>query len=469
MPGVVPSAVRPPLPMTTDFIISNETTVAFVNFAVDHTELQQEHDDFIRTILVPYYISQIESLGFFDKTMIIHPVGKASATGQQDHNLVLSRGRANSVFAAVKKYFDQQKSGGAIARNVSVVGDIIARGDKEERALIGPPRGSPKAYEDKSNNFRSVYLSMLVQHDVNADDEKVYCRQILNAKVKATTVPANLLEQKIDELQKKLPPELNAALKQFLDSVKGLAKSVGKAALEGADFAGPEVAIIFKGIEFIVPSDIALLFEFKDSRARTKQYMFSGSANKIDVGALDIFVQVLSVIKWMTKLPDALKELEEEVEREGKKLNSSHEQIEAVKSALELAEKLAGKAKKVFDAITAKDSLFRKVFGDGVTDLIVKMVNDVGTAFTGEAEVATEFALVHFDIPGALDIFFFRGAAETETREHRGSPTTVRLDFGAPKNQPLLGYQAHVMMERKFELGFSIGGFEISKGDLVPN
>lgn len=455
--------------MTTDFIICNDTTVAFVNFTVDHTELQQEHDDFIRTILVPYYINQIESLGFFDKVMTIHPVGKASATGQQDHNLTLSIGRAKSVGAAVKKYFDQQKSRGTIARNVNVAVDIIAQGDKEERALIGPPRGSPKAYEEKSNNFRSVYLSMLLQHDVNQDDEKVFCRQILNAKVKATTIPANHLEQKIDELEKKMPPELTAATKQFLDSIKGLAKSIGKVALEGADFAGPEVAIIFKGIEFIVPSDIALLFEFKDSRGRTKQYMFSGGANKVDVGALDIFVQLLSVIKWMTKLPEALKELEEEVEREGGKLNASHEQIEAVKSALELAEKLAGKAKKIFDAVTAKDSVFRKVFGNGVTDLMVKIVNDIGTAFTGEAEVATEFALVHFDIPGVFDIFFFRGAAEVETREHRGSATTVQLDFGAPKNQPLLGFQAHVLMERKFELSFSVGGFEISRGNLVPN
>jgi hypothetical protein len=38
----------------------------------------------------------------------------------------------------------------------------------------------------------------------------------------------------------------------------------------------------------------------------------------------------------------------------------------------------------------------------------------------GEAQAATEFALVHFDINGVFDIFVFNGAAQVETNEHRG-------------------------------------------------
>lgn len=467
MPGVIPSSVSPPLPMSSDFVVSNDRNVLFINFKVDHTELRPEHDSFIDRILVPFYINQIEALGFFDSKMTIHPIGKASATGQKDHNQTLSEGRANSVGAAIKKYFDQQKSRGRISRNVNVVIDAIAEGDKEERDLIGPPVGSPKAYEDKSNRFRSVFLSMLVQHDVNPDDEKVFCRQILNIKVEVTTVPANQLEQKIDELQTKMPPELKAALKEFTDSIKGLAKAVGKLILEGADFLGPEVAIIFKGIEFIVPSDIGLMFEFKDSRQRTKRYTYTGSANKVDISALDIFVELLSVVKWMTQLPEGLKELEKELEENKVKLNLTHEQIELIEAAIKKAQGFAGTAKKIFDAVTGPNSIFRKIFGNTVTDLIVKAVNDGKSILLGEAQAATEFALVHFDAKGAFDIFFFNGAAQVETREHRGSPTTVELDFAALKNQPLLGFQAHVMMHREFELSFSLGSFEISRGNLM--
>ena len=59
------------------------------------------------------------------------------------------------------------------------------------------------------------------------DDEKIFCRQILNAKLKVTTVPTNLLEQKIADLQAKMPAEIGAAVKEFLDSVKSTAKAIG--------------------------------------------------------------------------------------------------------------------------------------------------------------------------------------------------------------------------------------------------
>ena len=46
---------------------------------------------------------------------------------------------------------------------------------------------------------------------------------------------------------------------------------------------------------------------------------------------------------------------------------------------------------------------------------------------------------------------------------------TVELDFGAPKDQPFLGFQAQLLMHREFELGFTLGSFEINRGNLMPN
>ena len=169
----------------------------------------------------------------------------------------------------------------------------------------------------------------------------------------------------------------------------------------------------------------------------------------------------------MTKLPAALEELEREVEDEGKKLNATHEQIDRLKNAIDKAKKLAGNAKKIFDAVTAPNSVFRKVFGDTITDLIVRAVNSA-SELLGEAQVATEFALVSFTTKGVFDIFSFQGAAETETREVVATSTTVALDFAALHNQPLLGFRGHVIMERRFTLGFTLGSFEISRGKLIP-
>jgi hypothetical protein len=53
------------------------------------------------------------------------------------------------------------------------------------------------------------------------------------------------------------------------------------------------------------------------------------------------------------------------------------------------------------------------------------------------------------------------------TQETVGKPTTVALDFAARKNEPLLGFQAHVTLERKFTLSLTLGSFEIANGALV--
>jgi hypothetical protein len=87
----------------------------------------------------------------------------------------------------------------------------------------------------------------------------------------------------------------------------------------------------------------------------------------------------------------------------------------------------------------------------------------------GEAQAATEFALVHFDINGVFDIFFLTGRRRSRQMNTAAPRPTVELDFGAPKNQPFLGFQAQVLMHREFELGFTLGSFEISRGNLMPN
>jgi len=470
MSGVIPAPGGGPLAMETAFVASNDESVLFMNFAVNRTDPQPEHEAFIKNILVPHYINQIEALGFADKTATIHLIGKASATGPRDNNQRLSFGRAQAIGASIKKHFDAQKGRGKIAQGVTLVVDAQGRGDQEERDLLGPKVNTipPKVIEAGSNLYRSVKTSMRVRHIVNDEDEKVLCRQMLKVQLTVTKVPANLLEQKLAELDAKMPPELKAAVKQFLDAVKGAVKAAVEELLKAAEFGAPELFILFKGIDFIVPSDINLVFEFKDSRGRTKQYRFTGAANKIDLNAIEVLCQVLSIIKWLTKLPQGLEELEREVEETGKKLNLTHEQIDKLKQGIDSLKKVAGNAKSAFDAMTAPNSVVRKVLGDAVVDRVVAAVNAGSTAVLGDDQTATEFAPVSFERKGVFDIFRFDRAARTVTQETFGAPTTVALDFAARENQPLLGFQAHVLLERKWTLGLTLKSFEVSNGALIP-
>jgi hypothetical protein len=312
-------------------------------------------------------------------------------------------------------------------------------------------------------------MSMWLRHLPNEDDEKIFCRQLLNVKLQITKAPANLLEQKIAEFESKMPAELKAALKEFFDALKGVIKKIVEQLLTAAEFTAPELFILFKGIDFIVSSDIALMFELMDSRGRTKKYRFTSVANKIDVNAIEVFCQVLSIIKWLTKLPEGLQEMERELEKQEKNLNLTHQQLDVIKDALDKVNKFAGNAKKIFDAVRAPNSLFRKFFGDTLTDMIVQAVNSGSTALLGENQTATDFALVAFETRGVFDIFSFAGVARTMTEETIGAPTTVALDFAARKNMSRLGFQAHALLMRRRTLGFTLKSFETSNGVLVPD
>ena len=468
MAGAIPASIPAPLPMETEFISSNEKAVLFKNFAVGQPALRPEHDRFIEKILVPHYINQIEALKFADKIATLHPVGKASATGAKDRNLTLSIGRAGSIGASVKKHFDAQKSRGQFAKNMEIVIDARGEGDTDERQILGPMLHQipVKKLEENSNAFRSVLMSLQMRHIVNEDDEKIFCRQLFDVKLTVTKVPANLLEQKIDEIDKKLPADLKMLMNQFFDGIKSGIKDVFKDILTAAEFSAPELFILFKGVDFIIPSEVTLVFEFKDSRGRTARYRFTGNANKIDLNAIEVFCEILSIIKWLTKLPEGLQELENELEKAKKKLNLTHEQIDKLKDGIEKLKKLAGNAKKVFDAVTAKDSLFRRLFGDGVMDNIVNAVNSGSNTVFGASQTATDFALVNFETQGVFDIFTFAGVARTLTQEVIGSATTVALDFSPPHDISLLGFRGHVLLARRWSLGLTLVSFETTNGRL---
>jgi hypothetical protein len=471
MGGVVPAnGGAAPLPMETRFISSDDRAVLFKDFVVGQTAVRKEHDDFIKNILVPHYINQIESLRFSDKVMTLRPIGKASATGARDKNMELSIGRARNIGLAIKKHFDAQKQRGAFARNIEVQIVPKGEGDQDERELLGGnlDKISPKVLEANSNAFRSVLMSMRMQHVVVDDDEKIVCRQILNMKLKAEKVPANLLEQKIDELQQQVPPWLAGLATEALATFKVRIKPHIEKFLAAAEISAPEIFLLFKTIDFLIPSNIVLLFEFNDARGGSQHYKFAGSANKVDLSLIDVISQLLSLLIWLKKTPETLDALEKRIEqaKDGKLPGIPKTTLEQWKSAIKEMKLWAGRAKTAFDVLTAPGSILRRKLGDELVDIIVKAVN-IGTTLLG-VQIATDFATVHFESKGLFDIRSFGGVARTQTEERFLSATTVALDFAARSNQSLLGFQGHVVMVRKFMPTLTLLSHEQSNGTLKP-
>ncbi len=437
---------------------------------MDHPEIRKEHDDFIEKILVPFYINQIESLRFSDKTMTIHPIGKASSTGDAMHNMQLSIARAQNIGKSIKKHFDSQKARGVFANKIEVKVDAKGEGDQDERKRLGTNinKISPKLLDSKSGAFRSVLMSMRLRHIVVDDDEKIVCRQILNLKLKRENVPSNLLEQKLDELQQRIPPEIAAFSKESFNTLKAKVKVFIEDVLKAAEFTAPEIFLFFKLIEFIVPSDIALIFEFKDARGRSQHYNFSGSANKIDLNLIEVISQLLSVLNWLKKTPEKLDELEKRIDQEGNLTRIPPTQLEKLKATIREMKIFAGRAKSAFDALTARGSIFRRLVGDAIADFIIAAIDKGSGAVLGPVQIATEFETVHFERKGLFDVGSFGGVARTETEERIGTATTVALDFAARSNQSLLGFQGHVIMKRQFSISLTLASHEQSNGVLRP-
>jgi hypothetical protein len=460
MPGnaVVPADILFPDLPPTKFIATLNGSVLFSNFAVDSPKpVVPFHTDFIRERLVPFLIAQIDQLGFDDRIATIHLFGFASATGTAAHNRTLSQARAQATGDAIAVEFDRQKDKSKFAHNIQIEVDPHGEGDEAGRlqlALIRKILGrAPTSAEIEQQEFalRSVRVRIQAAHRVVDDDKKVLCRELFSVKFETKKVPANLLEQTIDDIAKQVGPVLSSLLGTAFDIFKSEAKSTLKSALKELEVGAPELFVIFESIDFIVPADITLAFEFKDGRGRTATYKYTGEENKRTFTILDALAKFISFTKWLEKLDEALKKF---------KL------IRAIKSVDldKFLNKVLKDALKSAHSLVDKGGSLRAVIGDPVADILLAIF-ELGAKAPLRFDVS-DFALVIFGRPGVFDVSTFNGPARTETREFLGK-ANVRLDFLGEGPEGRLGFRATTRIQTRFSFSTGLLGFGISKGFLL--
>ena len=470
MAQVVPSGGNVPLPMNTKFIVSDSEIVRFINFDVGRSILQPEHQKFIEDIFAEHLINVIDRSGFADKIMTIHPVGFASATGKSDKNEALSKSRAQAVGDAVKLAFDKKKGRSTLAKDVNVIVDAIARGDAAARAQLGSSANTLPAniIEKAQSGSRSVALSFLAQHRVVPEDKVVLCRQILNVSIlKKTVFGSQALADELEKLKQKsfalaiLVPVLGVTIDLFLSELKLAVKDLTKEVLGALEVSAPEIFLILKLVDFLVPSDIGEQYEFKDARGARSKYNYFGEQHRVTLDFFDVFAQLLSVAIWLKKLDGSLEKLERLSEVDAKKLKVAIETLEKMKAFGKNMKRLSAISKSIIDKLFGKDGPARKIFGDVIVDQLLSVVS------AEKLEDATDFGQVDFRRDGLFDIGSFSGIARAEVHDLFIQPSVVLLEFAAEKNISLLGFQANVVLQRRWHFGVLIGAFEISNGTLV--
>ena len=470
MGQIIPSSLKfPDQPPAGDIAVINNVAV-FFNFVAGQSGLKPDHVKLIPR-LVAFLIAQIDQLGFSDKSISLLFHGQASATGKTDKNLSLSRDRAAAVGAAFVKEFDRQKSQSRLASGMVLIPNIDARGDTEARAELATLQNtnpkfrnlSSKDVDDIQGGDRRVFVGITDSHEVVNDDKKVECRQLLTAVVKVEHKPANLLEQTIDDVEKSVKSAFEGhgvakfIVDQIVAQITTPLKDMVKAGFKELTADFPEIAALLFAADFIIPSDIQNVFEFRDNRGKTAQYVYTGSQNKIGFGIIDALCKILGLLKWVTKTIEAFERFAEQAKRQGKN-------IEKILDVLSKLKKVQSASKKIFDMLSKKGSILRTIIGDDMADLIVKVVND---NLVGKVAIdATDFAPVAFDIDGVFDVATFRGPARTEVREFL-LESKVFLDFLGTGPEGLLGFAGHSLMFGKFAFNNNLLGFGISKGALV--
>jgi hypothetical protein len=446
-------------PFKSQDIMVDDKGVLFSNFVVNSILPLQSHRDFIRDSYVPFVILQIDLLGYRDNEITFFVKGSASATGTTDGNQALSDGRAKAIGQVVKHFFDLQKGGSNFAKAMSVKIVPIGYGDQLGRDLLdGMKEATPGLHltsaeiEKLEYGCRSAHVDLNYAHVADDDDEEYLCQQVFNATLNTKKVPANHLEELLDSADAKLGKFGSwvaglgfSQLKKYL--IKQLKETI-KPMFE--DF--PEIAIVYESIDFITPGDVFLCFRIKDHMGKIAQYQFTGTQNKKSFDIFDVLSSLISMVRWMTKIQEAL----EKADNLAGGLEKSKKVIENLKKSTEYL-------KKGIEDLLKKDGLIRKYCGDSFADMLLSILQ---AGVNGPLIIeASDWFRVVFVTPSVYQVDSFSSTARIETREFLGK-ARVDLQFLGAGPEGRLGWGAETIIHTDFTIQTGILGWGSSKGAL---
>jgi hypothetical protein len=444
MAGQVLSGLTVPKIFNTDEIAIKDPFVFLMNFEAGSAKPKFSHERFI-PFVIGFYIKQIDSLGYQDKTLMVHVAGGASATGTPDRNYQLGLARAKAVGQLLIAEFNKQKSASRLAKGMTMVIDPRSVSDTAARQNRNTKLQAYKQdskVDEMQGSYRSVFFSLKDGHVVDDEDKNYDCRMVYNAKLDTTEVPANELERVLDDTETKI-----GSLGMFFASFSfGKIKSFVIKAVKDAvkplleDF--PEVAIVYEAIDFIVPSDIFLCFQFRDHKGAIAQYQYTGQQNSKSFAMFGTVTQAISLLKWLTKIGEAL------------------DKVGRAQPAVDQARRML---KDGLDGLLGRDGLIRRHFGDAFANELLSMVD---TAVGGPLIIeASEWFPATFENKSVYDPNTFGGSARTETHELLGK-ADVALDFLLEGSEICHHYRAKTIIHGAFSLQTGILGFGISFGLL---
>lgn len=461
----------PLLPASTDDLLIDDAaqTVLFRNFKVGESTPKKAHGDFIANFWVPLTIETINRDRLPVKTITLTLFGRASATGTAQQNQELSLLRAEAIGDVFEFEYFKQASG--LAKEVKTIQkNVRPLGDKEARAALGfnPNLVPPKKIDDRQNDFRSVLTSFKMNHSITPEQTLIECRMILDAQFRVEPPSTTLFGQMIDQVVERIPLLLRIGLQATFNVAKqvlidGLTQMLKTA--EGAAITAPELLIIVKGLEFIVPGDFACFFEFKDIRGINKKYLYTATSNKMDVGLLDVLKFLGGMMRVIKGVPGIVEKFIDALRAgAGKKIGLDDQQMRNLISTLVALGTTCKQLHQDFKRLTGPDGAIRRAIGNDATDSLVRLVDGDGNRFI----TMSKFTKCTFEDVKFPDINTFAGDARTFKTSIVLGTTEIEFDFAARQNISLLGFRGHCVFREPWTLSLTIGAVELTRGRLDP-
>ncbi|MCJ2081721.1 hypothetical protein [Methylobacterium sp. J-090] len=430
-------------------VADGDANVRFENFAVGSSAPRKYHVNFIGNFLVPHYIKLIDAMGApAHNTFKVPAIGQASATGDVNKNKALSAARIEAIGAVIVAEFEKQKRRSAVAAQCQIVIAPDAWGDTESRKQRKLAEDSQKTqFSDQvvevgQKHCRSVITAINAYDEIDPGDILYQCRELYEVDFEVKRVPENLLEQTLENLGTSLGTAGKLAglgvfkvivwrlQKAYKYQIKNLLKNAGKL-IEDI----PEIKILLFVVDFVIPEDISLLFEFRDNRKKSASYAFVGKIHKKNTSdLLTILMYLLSVRRYLQKAVKALR-----MALAHPRLAPFRQEIQVV-----LTEVLAIEAEfdRQFASVTGPNGFVRKTLGSAVTDTLISLMQKDPP---DHVRIPVSAWSPPFSLTGKsyYDVRSFSGPARTTSWDLLFK-THVSLEFAGGDEHGYLGYAGTV-------------------------
>jgi hypothetical protein len=288
------------------FYVAGDGFLRLINFKVDESKLQPQHEAIIKKELVRFLLAATKALGPGEYKL--RCVGSASATGSFDRNAVLSDERAYNAAEFAIESFQKEAPTNPHVSTCKLIPDPKPTADTAAQADVLERHIAHSDIEKKQAHFRAAQFVFSARRNNPKGSQIFQIREIYLFKFTSKSEPLPAALERI-----KQAVASKTVLSFFLKRVKFIKAILER--LEGfltlvTSALGPEGKLATIMINFMIPEEMDSCYEIKNSVNNHALFRMNGTGNKMSFGVSDILELIAESISAMKGVVKAIKTIQ---------------------------------------------------------------------------------------------------------------------------------------------------------------